>query len=336
MKHNYKILVILCALLLAVLSLTSCLGKKETVKAVFGPENAEAKTSADTIISPTLPAKKNSEPIKSQAPTKPEAAPTPTDRPKEKNAVSKSDKSDIITPTSKAEKTPRKGANSDKIDKSATRIIAIDAGHQGKGNSKKEPIGPGSRVTKAKVTSGTQGVATGVPEYKLTLVIALKVKEELLNRGYDVFMIRETHDVNLSNKERAEMANESGADLFIRIHADGSENSSVSGTSTLYPSKDNPYVPQLSKDSYTLSKSIVDAMCKRTKAKNRGAIARDDMSGINWCTIPVSIIEMGYMSNKKEDKLMQTEKYQDKLAQGICDGIDNYYANSSSLPSDKR
>ena len=205
------------------------------------------------------------------------------------------------------------------------KLIAIDAGHQSKGNNETEPIGPGSSTKKPKVSSGTRGIATNVPEYKLNLAIALKVKEELLDRGYEVYMIRETNDVNLSNRERATMANESGADLFIRIHADGSENTNVSGTSTLYPSKDNPYVSYLYKDSYALSKSIVDAICDRTGAKNRGAIARDDMSGINWCTIPVSIIEMGYMSNKKEDKLMQNEDYQDKMVQGICDGIDNYY-----------
>jgi N-acetylmuramoyl-L-alanine amidase len=204
-------------------------------------------------------------------------------------------------------------------------LIAIDAGHQSKANNEKEPIGPGAITTKPKVSSGTQGVSTKVPEYKLNLAIALKVKEELIERGYEIYMIRETNDVNLSNRERAEMANESGADLFIRIHADGSENSSVKGTSTLYPSKNNPYVSALSNNSYELSKDIVDAMCERTGAKNRGAIARDDMSGINWCSIPVSIIEMGYMSNKDEDRLMQTEEYQDQIAQGICDGIDAYY-----------
>ncbi len=204
-------------------------------------------------------------------------------------------------------------------------IVAIDAGHQSKGNYATEPIGPGAKVTKAKVSSGTQGTYTKVPEYKLTLIIAKKVRKELLKRGYEVTMIRNKNTVNLSNKERAELANDCGADIFIRIHADGSTDPDVHGTSTLYPSENNPYVSGLSKDSQALAEAVVNAMCHATGAKNRGTIARDDMSGINWCKLPVTIIEMGYMTNKKEDKLMQTKKYQDKLVQGICDGIDEYY-----------
>ncbi|MGB4658508.1 MAG: N-acetylmuramoyl-L-alanine amidase [Mobilitalea sp.] len=207
------------------------------------------------------------------------------------------------------------------------QMIAIDAGHQSKGNYEKEPIGPGSKTKKAKVSSGTQGVSSGVPEYKFNLTIALKVKEELLDRGYEVFMIRETNDVDLSNKERADLAADSGSDLFLRIHANGSDNSSVKGVSTLYPSKDNPYVSDLSTDSRELSESIVDAICEQTGAKNRGASANDTMSGINWSTIPVTIIEVGFMSNPKEDKAMQTKSYQRKIVNGICDGIDDYYEN---------
>lgn len=205
------------------------------------------------------------------------------------------------------------------------KMVAIDAGHQRKGNYKEEPIGPGADKLKPKVSSGTIGRSTGVPEYKLNLVIALKVKKELINRGYQVYMVREKNNINLSNRERAELANKSGADIFIRIHADSSVNTGVNGTSTLYPSKDNPYVPKLSNDSYSLSKAIVNAICNSTGSKNRGSIARDDMSGINWCKIPVSIIEMGFMSNKKEDRLMQTRKYQRKIVKGICDGIDKYF-----------
>ncbi|NLC18578.1 MAG: N-acetylmuramoyl-L-alanine amidase [Clostridiales bacterium] len=206
------------------------------------------------------------------------------------------------------------------------RIVAIDAGHQRKGNYEQEPIGPGAKETKAKVSSGTQGRFTGVPEYELNLLIAKKVKDVLTERGYEVIMIRESHDVDLSNKERADIANESGAEIFIRIHANGSTNPSVHGTLTIYPSKKNPYVADLSEASHKLSKAIVDAICKNTGSKNLGAVARDDMSGINWSKIPVTIIEMGYMTNEKEDKLMQTEDYQNKIVQGICDGIDEYFS----------
>ncbi len=204
-------------------------------------------------------------------------------------------------------------------------IIAIDAGHQKKGNYDKEPVGPGSKTMKTKVSSGTRGVSSGVYEYELTLKLAKGVKKELIARGYEVVMIRDKHDVDISNKERSEIANESGADILIRIHADGYSDPSVNGVSTLYPSKKNPYVANLSADSYSLSKKIVDSICKQTKAKNRGTMPHDDMSGINWSEIPVTIIEVGFMTNKKEDKLLQTKDYQSKIIKGICNGIDNYF-----------
>lgn len=203
--------------------------------------------------------------------------------------------------------------------------VAIDAGHQLYGDSSTEPVGPGASTKKAKVSGGATGVATGVPEYKLNLDVAKKLRKELIDRGYEVYMIRSKNDVNISNKKRAIKANKSGADIYIRIHGDSSESSSVSGASALYPSKSNSYVSKLSKKSYKLSKAIIDSYCEETGIKNRGCIVRDDLTGTNWSQIPVTLIEMGFMSNSTEDKKMQKKSFQNKMAKGIADGIDAYF-----------
>lgn len=209
------------------------------------------------------------------------------------------------------------------------RLIAIDPGHQAKGNSQKEPIGPGASQMKPKVASGTQGTSTGIPEYKLTLAVSLKLKQELLNRGYRVYMIRETDDVNISNAERANMANESGADIFIRVHANSLNDSSIAGALTMCQTSKNPYNSSLYGKSSALSKTVVNGICSQTGFKNRGVQETDSMSGINWCKIPVTIVEMGFMSNAEEDKKMAMDEYRNKISKGIADGIDAYYAGGN-------
>ncbi|MDU7663997.1 MAG: N-acetylmuramoyl-L-alanine amidase [[Clostridium] symbiosum] len=175
------------------------------------------------------------------------------------------------------------------------RIVAIDAGHQAKGNSEKEPIGP------------------------------QKLRRILEERGYKVIMIRESNDVNLSNAERAEIANKSGASIFVRVHANSLDNNSVHGTLSMCQTAKNRYNGNLHAKSYSLSKKITDYVCAATGFKNRGVQETDSMSGINWCTIPVTIIEMGFMSNPEEDQKMAQDDYQELIAAGIANGIDAYF-----------
>ena len=206
--------------------------------------------------------------------------------------------------------------------------VCIDAGHQISGISEKEPNGPGSTVMKAKLTSGTQGVSSRVPEYQLNLDISLMLRDELIKRGYDVIMIRETNNCPMSNAERAVFANESGADIFIRIHANGSSNASVKGALCCAPTANNPYLTAENIDeSRRLSQVVVDEFCKETGANNQGLYSVDTMTGINWCEIPVTIVEMGYMSNAEEDLLMTgNAEYRAKMVNGIANGIDKYFA----------
>lgn len=210
---------------------------------------------------------------------------------------------------------------------STGRVVVIDPGHQAKGDSTTEPNGPGSSSMKARVKSGTSGTTTGVAEYELTLDVSLQLRDELQARGYTVYMTREKHDVNISNKERALYATEVGADIAVRIHANGSDSSASSGALALCPSSSNPYVSGLAAESSALSKYVLDAYCSETGMKNQGVQTSDTMTGMNWSEVPVTIIELGFMTNPTDDTNMQNSDYQKKMVKGIANGIDAYYAS---------
>ena len=206
-------------------------------------------------------------------------------------------------------------------------IVAIDAGHQAKANAEKEPIGPSSETMKAKMPAGAVGTVLGVKEYELTLTVAEKLKEELENKGYQVVMIRESHDVNLSNSERARLANESGAEIFIRLHANSMENTGVYGALAMCMTAQNPYNAALHDNSYRLAKTIIDQVCALTGTKNRGVQEVDNNGEINWSEIPVAVVEMGFLSNPDEERWLSEGDYQDKIVSGIAAAVDSYFTN---------
>ena len=216
-----------------------------------------------------------------------------------------------VQPT--AEPTPEPG-------RLAGLIIGIDPGHQAHGNYKKEAVAPGSRQTKAKVSDGTEGVATGIPEYVTVLEIAFKLREALLEEGATVYMTRETHDVDISNQERAAMMNALGCHLVLRIHCDGAESRSPRGIG-LFVNESFP----ISAESFRAAECLLPRMAEATGANPRGVFESDTYTGLNWSQVPCILVECGYMSNPDEDRLLNDPVYQYRLATGMVEGICDYF-----------
>ena len=205
-------------------------------------------------------------------------------------------------------------------------IVCIDPGHQAKGDPKGEPIAPGSGSKKARVASGTAGVGTKKPEYAVNMEAGLILKSLLEQKGYKVVMTRETNEVNISNVERAQVANAAKADMTIRLHCDSIGNSGKSGAVLIVPSKTGKYTagiyPASFKYAECLKKSLQDS-----GVKVNGIFERSDMTGFNWSQVPVVIFEMGFMSNWNEDRMLCDSNYQTKLMQAVVTAIDAYNAS---------
>ena len=203
-------------------------------------------------------------------------------------------------------------------------VVTLDPGHQAEESRILEPIGPESEVMKSRVSSGTQGIDTRIPEHELVLDISQRVRTLLVESGIQVVMTRTTADVDLSNIDRARIANDNDSDLFVRIHANGADDSRVNGISAYYPGTGNQWAGHLSDDSRRASLMILEGIVRETGAKDRGVRASDSYTGINWSEVPVTIIETGFMTNPDEDLLLSTADYRQRMARGIADGIIRY------------
>jgi len=202
-------------------------------------------------------------------------------------------------------------------------VVCIDAGHGATSDSTQVPIGPGSSTMQAVEPGGTSGVSTGVPEYERNLEVALKLQAQLEARGVTVVMVRTTDDVVLSSEQRAEVANSCGAALFVRLHCDGSDDSSRTGFSTLVPGA-NEWTAPIADESYRAATIIHPLVIAATGANDDGIVERTDLAGFNYSQVPSVLFEMGFMSNPAEDELLGTPAYQDALASSMADGIVAY------------
>jgi N-acetylmuramoyl-L-alanine amidase len=229
--------------------------------------------------------------------------------------------STLAAPVEKSE--PKSAPTAPRVVDTMQGTVVIDAGHQKQGDSSLEPIGPGASERKAKVAGGARGVATRNPEGEITLAVAKRLRTELESRGVKVIMVRTKQDVNIANSKRAKIANDANADVFIRLHCDGSGSSSTYGLSTLIPGK-NQWTGPIVAESKKAGRLVHDAVIASTGANDRGLKSRTDLSGFNWSKVPTVLVEMGFMSNPAEDRKLATEAYQKKLAAGMASGIVKY------------
>lgn len=206
----------------------------------------------------------------------------------------------------------------------AGKRICVDPGHGSFTNAYNEPVAPGASQTKPAFVSGTAGSYQSEAEFNLK--VALKLRDALTSAGATVYMTREDENAVLSNIGRAQLANDMGCDLAVRIHADGSENTSARGISMLVPGEGG-YITDtaLIETSTQIGEIVLAAVIERTGAPDRGVIPRNDMTGFNWCAVPSILIECGFMSNPEEDELLFDDGYQQMLAEGIAAGIIEYY-----------
>jgi N-acetylmuramoyl-L-alanine amidase len=199
-------------------------------------------------------------------------------------------------------------------------LICLDPGHGTPPaiGRQTEPIGPGSSIRKIKDGGGASG------EAEVVLAIARKTRTLLLRRGYRVAMTR-TGSVfrggNGGNVARAQFCNRRNAALMLRIHADGSQDASRRGFSTLYPASRRGWTDDIYTASLRAARVVQRSSVAATGARDLGLSGRSDLTGFNWADVPAILVETGFMSSPSERLLLRSGSYQWKVARGLTAGV---------------
>jgi N-acetylmuramoyl-L-alanine amidase len=200
-------------------------------------------------------------------------------------------------------------------------VVVLDPGHDLRSNLRTEPIGPGSSTPKILDGGGTRGVVTGIPEAELNLAVALRLRVLLERAGLRVVMTRTTTSgTSMGNIARARIANRAHAGLFLRIHADGSPDHGVAGTHTLYPALHAGWTDDVYATSKRAAGLVQRELVRALGFPDRGLQERADYTGFNWSNVPVILVELGFMTNPTEDRLLATAAYRARAAEGLCRG----------------
>jgi len=209
--------------------------------------------------------------------------------------------------------------------------VVIDAGHDLRGNSETEPIGPGSSTRKIKDGGGTRGVVSGLTEAELNMRVAARLRPLLERAGVRVVMTRtRTSGTSMGNVARARIANRAGAGLFLRIHADGSTDPSARGSHTLSPALRTGWTDDIYAQSKRAARIVQAELVRTLRFPDRGLQERSDFTGFNWADTPVILVEMGFMTNRTDDRLLATAAYQRRAAVGLCRGALRFLGRSTA------
>jgi N-acetylmuramoyl-L-alanine amidase len=211
------------------------------------------------------------------------------------------------------------------LEATAAALICLDPGHGTPPavGRQTEPIGPGSHVLKIKDGGGASG------EAGVALAIAKRTRSLLLEHGYRVAMTRTGQTFrygNGGNIARAQFCNRRHAALMLRIHADGSADSSLHGVSTLVPARRRGWTDDIYRPSLSAGRAIQKAVVDSTGAADRGVLRRSDLTGFNWADVPAVLVEAGFLSNPTERRLLHTGAYQQRVARGLEAGVAAFVA----------